>query len=294
MPLQRGNVDDLGDARCLGSQNVADGCVTALQQDLAALGFEAGAPDGAFGRDTKAAVQAFQRAAGLEPSGVVDAPVRLQLARWLEEGFTAANPPPAAASAPVDPPAPAAGAAAARLISPRVPHFSQGDPRWADRILGRGSTIVRQGCAVCCVAMVLCHHGRAVTPATVDAFLDVHDGYAGDSIKWSVAAQCAAQGAGPLRYDRRAGPESEVLAQLLARLAAGRPTLVRVDYGVDMDLTYNHFVVAVGTTAEGHVVMTDPATARGDGYASLDDNVIQTTTRKRGYRIVQLDWFDPA
>ena len=84
------------------------------------------------------------------------------------------------------------------------------------------------------------------------------------------------------------------MAQLLARLAAGRPTLVRVDYGVDVDRTYNHFVVAVGTTAEGHVVMTDPATARGDGYASLDDNVIQTTTRKRGYRIDQLDWFDPA
>jgi hypothetical protein len=41
--------------------------------------------------------------------------------------------------------------------------------------------------------------------------------------------------------------------------------------------------------------MNDPATRLGDGYASAgDENIIQKTQRKSGYRIVQLDWYDPV
>ena len=65
--LTRGSFDDDGDARYIRlSQNVPDGFVTELQEDLNTLGFEeVGTPDGAFGRGTKDAVKFFQAAAGL-------------------------------------------------------------------------------------------------------------------------------------------------------------------------------------------------------------------------------------
>ena len=79
------------------------------------------------------------------------------------------------------------------------------------------------------------------------------------------------------------------------RIERNRPTMVRIDYGFDGDLQYNHFVVCVGKTPTGDFIMNDPSTRRGDGYVSTDaDNIIQQTTRKGGYTIVQLDYYDPA
>ena len=41
--------------------------------------------------------------------------------------------------------------------------------------------------------------------------------------------------------------------------------------------------------------MNDPSTHHGDGYRSSgDDNLIEKTGRKNGYRIVQLDYYDPV
>jgi hypothetical protein len=69
------------------------------------------------------------------------------------------------------------------------------------------------------------------------------------------------------------------------------PTMVRVDYGVDGDIRDSHFVVCVGQTSQAQFVMNDPATSQGDGYCDLcDDNIIEKTGRKNGYKIVQLDW----
>jgi peptidoglycan hydrolase-like protein with peptidoglycan-binding domain len=45
--------------------------VILLQQRLTALGYNAGAADGVFGRTTAAAVSAFQKAKGLSDDGVV-------------------------------------------------------------------------------------------------------------------------------------------------------------------------------------------------------------------------------
>jgi len=282
--LQRGSVDDAGGTRYAHlSQNVPDGFVTDLQADLNALGFDAGTPDGAFGKTTRRAVEAFRRAASLPPSGVVDARARTALAAWLAGGHTRTNPPPAAPTAPVESPG-------VRLVSPRIPHFSQGDPAWASRVLGRNSTIQKSGCAISCVAMVLKFRNRDVDPGVLDDFLDANGGYAGDSVMWGVAGACRGDA---LAYARLTGSRQQLLAKLHERIDEDRPTLVRVDYGIDAGLTYNHFVLAVGRTAGGDIVMNDPATRFGDGYAAPGpDNVIQTTSRKGGYEIVQLDWYD--
>ena len=288
--LHRGSVDDDGDARYSHlSQNVPDGFVFDLQADLVDLGFtEAGNPDGAFGRDTKRAVQAFEQAAGIEPNGVVEGATRNELRIWLREGHTRNNPPERESSTET----PAEGQL--HLISPRVTHYSQGNSLWADRILGRNWTIQKQGCAISCIAMVFHFYGRPVTPLTLDQFLDANNGYLRDSVKWDVAAEHEANGHTALRYRRMNGSEAELQGALATRIAENKPTLVRVDYGSDTNLEYNHFVVGVGRTANGEFIMNDPATRRGDGYETLDDNVIETTSRKNGYSIVQLDWYDPA
>ena len=46
--------------------------------------------------------------------------------------------------------------------------------------------------------------------------------------------------------------------------------------------------------ANGDFVMDDPVTRQGDRYENtIDANVIQRTTRKNGYSIVKLDYYDP-
>ena len=288
--LRRGSVDDDGDARYSHlSQNVPDGFVFDLQTDLVKLGFtETGEPDGAFGRDTKSALQAFERAAGIEPNGVVEGATRNELRIWLREGHTRNSPPERESIAAT----PSEGQQ--HLIAPRVTHYSQGNNQWANRILGRNSTIQKQGCAISCIAMVFHFYGRPVTPLTLDQYLDAKDGYSGDSVKWNVAAGHEADGRAALQYGRMEGAEADLKDALASRIAENKPTLVRVDYGLDRDLTYNHFVVGVGRTASGEFIINDPATRRGDGYETLDDNVIETTSRKNGYTIVQLDWYDPT
>jgi hypothetical protein len=288
--LVRGSVDDLGDSQYARlSQNVPDGYVTDLQTDLGSLGFEeVGEPDGAFGKDTRAAVKAFQQLAGIEKSGVVDRRTRDEIKLWLERGHDRNHLPGRETTHP------ASEGAGFQTITPRVPHFSQGDPRWAKRVLGRDSTIRRSGCAISCIAMILRFHGRNVDPGVLDAYLDANDGYQDDSVKWNVAGKCSEEGAPSLTYARWEGSEQELHAELCRRIDQSRPTMVRVDYRIDPDIRYNHFVLGVGRSPDGGILMNDPATRSGDGYANpVDDNVIQKTGRKSGYEIVQLDWYDP-
>ena len=287
--LMRGSVDDHGDVRYLRlTQNVPDGYVYDLQSDLIRLGFEeVGESDGAFGEYTKKAVQIFQKFAKIEETGIVDRKTKEEIRLWLQNGYTKSNPP---SYKPVDSPSEQDGL---KLITPRVPHFSQGDPRWAQRVLGKKSSIARQGCAISCIAMILRFYGRNVTPGTLDEFLDKENGYIGDSVKWEVAGQCEDRETNGLRYYRKSGDEKELHEYLSGRIDKNSPTMVRVDYGVDSDLKYNHFVVCVGKTHDDNFIMNDPATRQGDGYVNLtDDNIIQKTSRKNGYRIVQLDWYD--
>jgi GH24 family phage-related lysozyme (muramidase) len=289
--LERDSVDDTGAIRYLHlNQNVPDGYVVALQRDLVALGFGGDIKvDGAFGRNTLVAVRSFERAAGIATDGIIDNGTRQAIALWLQAGYTKLTPP-GGFDDHFDP-----ILGGMRLISPRVPHFSQGDSRWGDRLLGRSSSISKQGCAIACIAMILRYHGRNVDPEMLDIYLDANTGYQGNSVKWGVAGNCKQAGRKKLKYDRKdKGSEDNMLETLKKRIIDNKPTLVRVDYGFDLDIRYNHFVCAVGMTEQGDIIMNDPATRKGDGYENPGpENIIQQTTRKQGYKIVALDFYDP-
>jgi hypothetical protein len=289
--LERGSVDDRGDAKYVRlSQNTPDGYVYDLQSDLRSLGFaKVGQPDGAFGPNTKRAVQAFQKLAGMGATGIVDRDTKDAIILWMKQGYTKHNPPGSEEDDLIIAPD------GTKLITPRVPHFSQGDPRWAQRILGRGSSIRREGCAITCISMILSFYGRNVTPKILDSYLDTNNGYVGNSVKWDVAGKCEEPGNGlRLTYARMKGNQDKLSGFLSERTEQNLPTMVRVDYGADANLVYNHFVVCIGMTENSDFVMNDPATSQGDGYEhTLDDNIIQRTTRKNGYSIVQLDFYDP-
>ena len=178
------------------SDDVALGFVEELQKDLVSLGFGYILPDGMFGHITARAVKQVQKTAGLHPDGFVGPDTKKALIIILSShevdkvaGLTKQPDPPADN----------------QFITPRVPHFSQGDPRWADRTLGKSASLAAKGCAISCVAMTLEFYGRDIDPALLDAHLDEHDGYAGDSIKWNTALSFDRNTGPLLRYDRAGG-----------------------------------------------------------------------------------------
>lgn len=70
------------------------------------------------------------------------------------------------------------------------PHFSQADPRWGVRVLGRNRTIKQAGCAMTACAMYASGRlGRDVTPLELDKWLDERSGYSGDGIEWVKVAK---------------------------------------------------------------------------------------------------------
>lgn len=87
--------------------------VTALQQRLTGLGFNPGRIDGDFGPATEAAVQAFQRGAGLEPDGKVGTATAIALG--LE-------------TAPPEPPSPLPGVTV-KIVTEMFPGTNTGNIR---------------------------------------------------------------------------------------------------------------------------------------------------------------------
>ena len=175
----------------------------------------------------------------------------------------------------------------------KVPHYSQGDTEWGELTLGSSASIRSKGCAITSVAMILKYYGREVTPKTMDEHLDDNSGYSGDSVIWSVAFECGETA--DLTFGARQIVSSGFDEVLDERLAANKPTLARVDYADDAGEGYNHFVVIVGKHKDGHWIMNDPATRNGDGTADpSDDNLVEKTSRHSGYKLVQLDIFDPV
>ena len=90
--LERGSVDDNGSINYLYlNQNVPDGYVVALQNDMIALGFFGTAVDGAFGIKTRSSLMVFQYEAKIDVSGIVDNSTKDTIILWLENGYSKNN-----------------------------------------------------------------------------------------------------------------------------------------------------------------------------------------------------------
>ncbi len=161
-------------------------------------------------------------------------------------------------------------------------HFSQGDPRWADAMLGSTpATLAQEGCAVASAAMVLSGYGITTDPGTLNAQLIQHNGYTPEGwIYWERALELAA---GP---DERArgwswyeGPASYALID--RNLLHGNPVIVRLrrlQPGAPM-----HFVVIVGKSGWRYCCL-DPGRSGIAGARWLDEIPAKIT----GARFYQL------
>lgn len=132
-----------------------------------------------------------------------------------------------------------------------VPFYNQGNKEWKDRVLGKVATIGPKGCAVTAMAMaVSAISGKHVDPGEMDAYLDEHGGYSGDSVYWGKAAQAAG-----LTATRHVGFDVGILDQ---SLGAGKPCVISVNED-------GHWVTVTDKRLEnGRSVYTihDPATGK--------------------------------
>lgn len=130
--------------------------------------------------------------------------------------------------------APALALAAPDLLV-NVAAFLQDDARWGDDDLA-GGRFGDIGCAVTSLAMVAAHHGFAVTPGALNAWLREHGGYTKDGwVHWGRIEQFTG---GRLALSYAGGADD---ARLARELAAGRPVVVKVLVG-----KVAHWVVVVG------------------------------------------------
>ncbi|WNG40445.1 transglycosylase SLT domain-containing protein [Archangium violaceum] len=103
-----------------------------------------------------------------------------------------------------------------------TPLYRQGDKAWGSRTLGSSSSLAAAGCAMTATAMAISKiSGKVINPGELDKYLDKHGGYAGNGLKWDVAAKAAGLSA-------RTQPWS--LSTINKQLDAGRPVVVGVDY----------------------------------------------------------------
>jgi len=115
------------------------------------------------------------------------------------------------------------GAAGSFNVSPDgTPLFKQNDGAWGKETLGAGGTIGAQGCAMTSMAMAASKiSGKPINPEQMDKYLDTHNGYQGNALKWNVAADAAG-------LDASKKPWS--MDTINKQLDAGRPVVVGADW----------------------------------------------------------------
>ena len=180
--------------------------------------------------------------------------------------------------------------------------FRQADPDWENRELGKGKTIGEVGCAMCCCAMVAAHAaGASIQPAPraeeadspinhLDAFLDHHDGYDGNSIYWSKVCEFIAQHGVTVRYDRVRGLDREgYFHRIRELLAEGVFPIVRILHARGL-----HFMLAVRATEGGSILVNDPGSQHGDGRTDNPANILQSMDRYGSFTVQGLDFYRVA
>ncbi len=143
-----------------------------------------------------------------------------------------------------------------------VPQFFQGDPRWADDLLGpTEGTMGGEGCAVASAAMVLRSYGIETDPGTLNKFLTTHAGYTPEGwLYWEKASEIAPTKARHVYEDAA----SHYLID--SNLRRGNPVIVRLRYPSGL----THFMVICGKDGFDYLVR-DPGQAGTKGVYPLKE-----------------------
>lgn len=164
----------------------------------------------------------------------------------------------------------------------QVEPMSQNDPRWKSIRLGTSNvTIGQQGCLITCVAMVEKYYGFDYTPATLNAYLTNHDGYASGNLLWwgRVPHLSIATWVDCLNVPAP-------LSQIDACLGRGEPVIAHVDFVPSTSPINDHYVLLIGKLGADDYTMIDP----WDGwqgsfksrYVSPERYVYRIVSYKRG------------
>jgi len=263
--LQRGSVDNLGASRYCLQQNEPDSFVYGLQTILIMMEYWVGLPDGVFGTVTKELVQEFQKVNSLTTDGIVGQ----NTFKKLLEKFKIYDKKPKMFNQ-------------CKILP--VPFFSQGDPKWGKKILGKNKNIQQAGCLITCLSMLGSYLlNKKIDPGMVDTHIDSAKGYIGDSVIWNKTMPflgCKYKGKTVFNHDT-----------VKNHIEKNKPVITRVDYGIDGDLRYNHFVLIIGIIP-GDYIVHDPATRVGNGIAYINSNVLSGITRKGGYNPIFIDNYE--
>ncbi|MEO8207182.1 MAG: C39 family peptidase [Chthoniobacterales bacterium] len=144
----------------------------------------------------------------------------------------------------------------------KVPHFLQGDPRWADELLAKTDiTLGAEGCAVTSAAMVLAFYGADVDPARLNRFVIDHNGYTDQGwLYWESAAEF------PPHLVEKAYENAPSYFLIDWNLLKGNPVIVRLR----LPNGITHFVVIVGKSGWDYLTL-DPGRGGLRGVYPLKD-----------------------
>ena len=143
-----------------------------------------------------------------------------------------------------------------------VPSFAQGDPRWADDLLGpTGATLGAEGCAVTSAAMVMASYGIDTDPGRLNRFLADHEGFTPEGwLYWESAALFE-----PGRCEK-AYEDAPSHALIDLNLLRGNPVIVRIRFPSGM----THFVVIAGKEGFQYLIR-DPGAGAARGLYPLSE-----------------------
>ncbi|WP_224248972.1 C39 family peptidase [Hyalangium gracile] len=192
-------------------------------------------------------------------------------------------------------PAPAPAASFLRTDGKPFPTSQDGTPRykqrdmdaggnWGDRYLGDKAAepkrIADKGCALTSVAMALSKlSGETITPGVLDAFLDTHDGYVGNSLKWATAGQATQS---PISVTKTTTWNLDAIDK---ELDAGRPVVLAVDYKVGSsggNVGTDHWVCLTRRGTDGVYFANDPATGAEIRFQKQSDGQLQQINESGG------------
>jgi hypothetical protein len=137
----------------------------------------------------------------------------------------------------------------------KLVHLSQQDPQWKNDTLGDSAeTLMKSGCAVTCVAMLLSGWGYPETPRTLNQKLKQNGGFVGAGIAWwavnRLYPQIKVRSTGLLQN------KDAPLAEIDASLAQGQPVVALIDYAPDADLDWHY--VLIHEKRENDYMILDP------------------------------------